>query len=134
MGSSSGGGELASVLERQLASNKNAPRMARAMVSEFAEGIDDHARATLFLAVTELVTNAVVHGPGGAVGVRLSRSLRGVRIEVRDTGTHGFIWAHDRVHDDDRPHGLDLVDAFSDRCGVAQTPETLAWCELDVAA
>ena len=123
----------AGVFERQLTADEDAPRVARAMAREFAVGLDDHHAANLYLAVSELVTNAVLHAPGVGVIVRLLRTRWSIRLEVCDEGTDGFVWP-DAELDGRRPHGLDLVQHFTDRCGVDSVPETVAWCEFDMAA
>jgi two-component sensor histidine kinase len=125
--------EPGDVLERRVAADENAPGLARAMARGFAPDLDDGSAANLYLAVSELVTNAVVHGPGGDVTVRLLRRDRSIRVEVCDEGTEGFRWPAWR-DDPRRPHGLELVQVFTDRCGVEHGSETLAWCELDVAS
>jgi two-component sensor histidine kinase len=125
--------EAAGVFERRLIADQDAPRIARAMAREVAVGLDDHDAANLYLAVSELVTNAVVHGHGRGLTVRLARTRWSLRVEVRDEGTGGFIWP-DAELAGRRPHGLDLVQHFTDRCGVDSVPETVAWCEFDMAA
>jgi anti-sigma regulatory factor (Ser/Thr protein kinase) len=86
---------------------------------------------TVELLVSELVTNAVLHAPGGdALELRISVWGECVRVEVRDSssqvpqmlapadwGLHG--------------RGLFLVDALADRWGSEQTPTgKTVWCEV----
>jgi anti-sigma regulatory factor (Ser/Thr protein kinase) len=116
---------------RRLAANVDAPRFARDAAAEMigrcgrlaASRADD-----LALVVSELVTNAVIHGPDADVELRLTSTTSMIRVEVTDTGTKPFAWpaANGNGH-----HGLDLVGKFSDRFGSSHEPTTLAWCELD---
>jgi anti-sigma regulatory factor (Ser/Thr protein kinase) len=84
----------------------------------------------LALVVSELVTNAVVHGPDADVELTLTGTPAMVRVEVRDAGTTTFDWPE---QPGDVHRGLALVGIFSDRCGVTRTPSTVVWCELDLA-
>lgn len=93
-----------------------------------AERSDD-----LLLAVSELVTNAVVHGAGGDLELRLQASPLMIRVEVSDAGTSAFEWPADGVNGVNGHWGLGLVKAFSERCGVLRLPSTRVWCELDLA-
>jgi anti-sigma regulatory factor (Ser/Thr protein kinase) len=126
-----GGGAF---LEERFASNEDAPRAARGFVREFIDGIDDTSAANLYVAISELVTNAVVHGGGDHVMVRLSQTDDQIRMEVSDEGTSEFDWEPPRFSRGDRAHGLEIVDAFTDRHGVEHTPQTCTWCELDLPA
>ena len=115
-------------LERRLACDEDAPRFARAMVSEVTGGMDDTAAANLYLAMSELVTNAVIHGPTEPITVVVEHSGQKVRLEVSDAGVLDVVpdGSHDRVH------GLDIVEAFTNRYGIDRRPNTVAWCELDL--
>src|SRR4051794_3154325 len=87
------------VLERRLSADDDAPREARDLVRKVCEecALDDTTSANLYLAVSELVTNAVVHGPPGDLGVRVARKNHSVRLEVSDSGTTGFDWPHEEA-------------------------------------
>jgi anti-sigma regulatory factor (Ser/Thr protein kinase) len=117
---------------RQLAANVDAPRFARDAAAEMIGRCGRMAAGRaddLALVVSELVTNAVVHGPDAEVGLRLTSTTSVIRVEVTDAGTKHFDWpAVDPVGH----HGLDLVGRFSDRCGSSHDPTTVAWCELDL--
>src|SRR5689334_13269743 len=81
----------------RLPSDADAPRAARdaaaAMLSDLGSG---YARAEdLALVVSELVTNAVVHGPAGELELRLEGTPTMIRIEVADGGTATFEWPPD---------------------------------------
>jgi len=119
------------VVEQCIASNEDAPRAARMMVRDFINGLDETSAANLYVAISELVTNAVVHGRG-EVTVRLNQSDHLVRMEVADAGTSDFTWDSRPQPEDAHAHGLEIVDAFTDRHGIEHTPQTCAWCELDL--
>jgi anti-sigma regulatory factor (Ser/Thr protein kinase) len=119
------------LVERRLRADQDAPRWARALATEIGRSLDNHTAASLYLAISELVTNAVVHGPEDDVTVRLERSGATVRVEVSDAGVTAF---DPTGSPRDRTHGLEIVRAFTDRFGVDRRPNTVAWCELDLPA
>ncbi len=83
------------------------------------------------LAVTELVTNALLHGEP-PVAVRLIRQDTTIRIEVEDTGRN---LPMQPIHDPDAMtgRGLALVGALSTAWGVdaGSRPGKVVWAELD---
>jgi anti-sigma regulatory factor (Ser/Thr protein kinase) len=90
------------------------------------------AASDVILCASELAANAATHSgssrPGGTMMVR-SEIHRGqyVQIEVDDDGGP---WA-DPVADPDRPHGLDIIAAFSTAWGIAGTPAgRTVWARL----
>jgi anti-sigma regulatory factor (Ser/Thr protein kinase) len=85
----------------------------------------------LALIVSEHVTNAVVHGRGDDLELRMTGTRELIRIEVSDHGTEPFDWPGP---DNDGHRGLALVKRFSERCGAECQPRTLVWCELALAA
>ncbi|MEU5440629.1 ATP-binding protein [Streptomyces griseofuscus] len=96
-------------------------------------GLTDWERsADVLLCVSELVTNAVVHGvpPGrGCFLLRLRRDGTVVRVEVHDSGTGVPQVAHPGL--DEGGRGLLLVSALSDKWGVGErNPGKIAWCEF----
>ena len=126
----SGNGQIA--VSERLAGTQDAPRIARDAAAQLlgrlgsgAERADDVA-----LIISELVTNAVVHGPGGCdVTLRMTGTTHLIRIEVGDEGTAPFEWPGDLL---DGHRGLGLVREFADRSGLMFRPWTVAWCELDL--
>ena len=123
-------GEKQIALERRLAADDDAPRHARDLAAEMIDrlGAGTERSEDLALIVSELVTNALLHGEGH-VALRLHGSSRQIRVEVADDGTTAFAWPDPGR---DGHWGLDLVGAFSERAGVVRTPATLVWCELDL--
>src|SRR3984885_1778970 len=75
----------------------------------------------LVLIADELASNSVLHtkSRGGAFQVRCELSARAARVEVEDMGGP---WRTRKQ--DDRPHGLDIVQALTgpDGWGTEQTP------------
>ena len=97
--------------------------------------LPEGARADLLLLLSELVSNAVIHGQVGAEGrirVRLDHEPGQVRVEVSDPGS-GFDWEHRRR---ERPRreggfGLALVERISERWGIErESGVTCVWFEL----
>ncbi|WP_078990776.1 ATP-binding protein [Streptomyces sp. XY413] len=77
------------------------------------------------LAVSELVTNAFVHGEGETVTIRMSVSDTHLRIEVRDGGS----WTPRPLSPDPLAQGgrgMLLVEAVADAWGIADSGAV--WC------
>jgi anti-sigma regulatory factor (Ser/Thr protein kinase) len=86
--------------------------------------------ADVLLCVSELVTNAVVHGvpPGRQLRLLLRFDGRAVVVEVHDSGPGVPRIVHDG---DEGGRGLLLVAALSDRWGVRERALGKAvWCEF----
>jgi anti-sigma regulatory factor (Ser/Thr protein kinase) len=124
------GSELLAAVHR-FPSDADAPRAARdaatAMLDRLGGG--DGRAEDIALVVSELVTNAVIHGAPGELEMRLEGTPAMIRIEVSDGGVAAFEWPPDAV---DGHWGLNLVSIFSDRAGVIRDPSTCVWCELDL--
>jgi anti-sigma regulatory factor (Ser/Thr protein kinase) len=99
-----------------------------------AEALGDHPDATTAALLTsELVTNSILHGPGGPVTVSVASSPGGsARVEVTDGG--GQSVPHTRTGDnyDEQGRGLLLVSAMSDRWGYhpADSEGLTTWFEI----
>jgi anti-sigma regulatory factor (Ser/Thr protein kinase) len=105
----------------------NAPREARQRVREFAPARVDDA----MLLVSELVTNAVKHGPGqGTIRLIISADGGATRFTVHDRGLGPLPDKRDQADPAPGDHGLRLVDALADRWGV-ERGSTRVWFELD---
>jgi anti-sigma regulatory factor (Ser/Thr protein kinase) len=122
------------VITRTLPGDHDAPGAARVLTAALLQQIgplSPERQADVTLAVSELVSNAVLHGPPGDVEFCLTATDDVIRIEVGDRGVVPF----------DLPHpvqstghwGLRLTQQFSDRCGIERLPSTLVWCEFDLA-
>jgi anti-sigma regulatory factor (Ser/Thr protein kinase) len=96
-------------------------------------GLKDWPRADdLALCVSELATNALVHGvpPGRGFLLRMRYDGTLVRVEVHDSGD-GQPRLDARTDEDEGGRGLLLVAALSDKWGVRQRdPGKVVWCEF----
>ncbi len=126
------GGRLPRSIELELREGREPARRARA----FCHGVlstwqvPDHKREDIVLVVSELVTNAILHG-GAAEQLRLRRTDRRVVIEVFD---HGRRMPHPRAADfkAESGRGLHLVARLADRWGARPVGAGKAvWCEFD---
>ncbi|MFD4785853.1 ATP-binding protein [Streptomyces sp. NPDC058459] len=109
---------------------------AREFARLFADRMDvDGSADDLALIVSELVTNAVLHGktaPGRQVEVTLDHRAGRVRVEVRDTG-EGMPRRRPRVPLAVSGRGIEIVDALSEAWGVTeQVVGKTVWAELAV--
>lgn len=127
-----GGGRLPRSIELELREGREPARRARA----FCHGVlstwqvPDHKREDIVLVVSELVTNAILHG-GAAEQLRLRRTARRVVIEVFDNGPR---MPHPRAADlkAESGRGLHLVARLADRWGARPVRGGKAvWCEFD---
>ena len=109
-------------------------RLVRAAVAVLLD--DCPVAAEAILVASELAANAVVHSNSAAPGGRFTVHAEVcpghyVRIEVRDQGGK---WAP-RDYENDRPHGLDLIDALAGtgNWGITGDAEhgRVAWALLD---
>ncbi|MFE9601457.1 ATP-binding protein [Streptomyces hokutonensis] len=82
------------------------------------------------LAVSELVTNAVKHGKGRPVELRVRRLAHELRIEVTD-GTPTPARLRSAGPADENGRGLLLVDAVAKEWGVS-IDGTMTWCSLAI--
>lgn len=129
------GSGTSSVLEQRFPSRPAAVADARRTLDRLAETLEPASMESLRLVVSELVTNAVRHGPTGAdAHVDLSVGMVGdaVRVEVMDTG-NGFRPPRGPREDGGGGWGLVLVDSVADRWGVAEGSPTRVWLEIDGA-
>ena len=122
-------------MDFELPANEDAPGLARKAVRELAGTTmspDDCWRAELI--VTELVTNAVLYGPGGPVSVALDLGGNVVHGQVADPG-HG-IRRRQIVNgrsSGDGGRGLFLVDLLSDGWGLSDG-DSRVWFEVAATA
>ena len=112
-----------------------APNAARRVLLEHDERLPTGVRADLLLLLSELVSNAVLHGrvgPEASIGVHVHGRDRTVRVEVTDPGA-GFDWERRRR---ERPRreggfGLALVERIAERWGIErQRGRTHVWFEI----
>ncbi|HEX6231432.1 MAG TPA: PAS domain S-box protein [Actinomycetota bacterium] len=123
------------VLERRYAARPAAVADARGALDDLAEVLDPACVESLRLLVSELVTNAIRHGPTGDdahVDLRVALAGDTVRVEVVDTGD-GFRPPEGPRRDGAGGWGLVLVDRVAGRWGVAEGAPTRVWIEVDGA-
>ncbi|MEU1630152.1 ATP-binding protein [Streptomyces sp. NPDC020096] len=93
-----------------------------------------HRADEVLLCVSELATNALLHGVPPGRGFQLFLRLYArdglLRVEVHDSGD-----GHPRISDagaqDETGRGLRLVDALADKWGVGErVPGKIVWCEF----
>lgn len=115
----------------RLARDPASARAARRFVRDALAGADDDVEDTVTLLVSELVTNAVVHG-GSEVEVLVRLQPGTVRVEVTDSSETALA---PRVADDEdiSGRGLSLVDSLARRWGVepAAGGGKKVWFEVD---
>jgi PAS domain S-box-containing protein len=125
---------LGTVVERRFRPEPSAVAAARHALEELIGAyLDDAALDSAKLLTSELVTNAVRHGPGGPyadVCMRLVVRDAAVRVEVIDDGA-GFARPARREPREVGGWGLVLVDRVADRWGIEQGAPTTVWFELD---
>jgi anti-sigma regulatory factor (Ser/Thr protein kinase) len=102
---------------------------ARQVTAQVIDGLDEQTLEDVRLIVSELVTNAVKHGPDGQVTMRLSRDGATIRGEVEDEGASPIGLRRRVRHGPDGGLGLHLVDTLSDRWGV-EAGSARVWFEL----
>jgi anti-sigma regulatory factor (Ser/Thr protein kinase) len=95
--------------------------------------IPDEYLEDVQLLVSEVVSNAVRHGPAApsSIVVRVAVTGQHLRVEVEDDGV-GFATPPDRSVDPPGV-GLHLVDRLTDRWGIDAGGTTVVWLEWDLA-
>ena len=100
----------------------------RALRHRFAETLGAERTGELSLVVTELVTNAVIHGRG-AITLKLRADGDRVYGEVIDEGSGFEQEMRESGPDDFTGRGLSIVEALSSRGGIHEGT-THVWFEL----
>lgn len=113
--------------EHRLAANVDAPARSRRLVEAWAA--DNDRLHAIVLAVSELVTNAVIHGtPATELTLRFGSEETLVRVVVSHVG-NAFDPKLERGH-----NGLSIVDRIVDRWGIEQQHDSVeVWFEVDDA-
>ena len=107
------------------------PRAARAFLSDALLAWDQEGHAdTAALLVSELVTNAIVHGRS-AVQLRVAMLDSTIRVEVNDTSVQSPCLAPSSPSEPGN-YGLPLVDSLADQWGYEVIPGQgkRVWFEL----
>ncbi len=121
-------------LELTVGAGRDAPARARTALGGLNGSLAD-LRQPVRLLVSELVTNAVLHGGTGSdrmIRVRLEARADQVRVEVSDQGP-GFEPRATGYREDPLAggFGLTLVDELTDRWGVDAEQGACVWFEID---
>jgi anti-sigma regulatory factor (Ser/Thr protein kinase) len=98
-----------------LPSDLSAASTARGHVADVLAGLPEETVYTARLLVTELVSNAVLHGRG-TIRLTVARDHAGVRVEVYDESPHPPVVMH-RPPMAEHGAGLRLVSAMADSWG-----------------
>lgn len=120
------------VLERRLVAEPGAAGQARRALEALERYVDSQTLDDARLLTSELVTNAVRHGPSaddGEVALRVYVRPDAVRVEVVDVGL-GFVPPVPTAAEEIGGWGLVLVDQVAARWGVNDGPPTTVWFEL----
>jgi anti-sigma regulatory factor (Ser/Thr protein kinase) len=128
--------EDAALLTLELPSRSEAPSAARKALTALNGNL--HLLSTsrlrdVQLLVSEIVTNAVIHGPDTeSIGLAVLATDEMVRVEISDRG-NGFtppseIGKHEPTSGG---WGLPIIDAIAQRWGVEQAGGTTVWFEVD---
>jgi len=119
-------------LSLTLAPDATAPSRARTSIRALSLGLAPHVLRDLQLVVSELVTNAVEHGPREGIRVELELDGRDhVRGEIVDQGVAGAPAI--RRADEDQCLGLKVVDELTSEWG-ARAGSTHVWFEMQPSA
>jgi anti-sigma regulatory factor (Ser/Thr protein kinase) len=125
----------ARALRAELAPDLWAPERARALVAPLLDEASEERAWEAATALTELVTNAVIHGWSGAdEPIRLRVRSRGglLRVEVEDPGP-GISPEARPLPDASRVsgRGLAIVALLAERWGACRRPSRI-WFEMDL--
>jgi anti-sigma regulatory factor (Ser/Thr protein kinase) len=119
-----------------LAIGRDAPREARHAFEAYATPFGDDVSRTGALLLSEVVTNAVMHGPlaaGSTLGLHFETAGDSLQVEVSDDGA-GFVpRARYDGQDEGSGWGLHLVDELAASWGVDGDRPTRVWFELSLA-
>jgi len=121
------------MLERRYPISTDTVARARREIEQLVPRLRPACLDTLRLLVSEVVTNAIRHGPGGPeawVAMRVEVVGERVRVEVEDTGG-GFAPPGPPMADGSGGWGLYLVDELADRWGIGERSPTLVWFEVE---
>jgi anti-sigma regulatory factor (Ser/Thr protein kinase) len=121
---------MSELVEVELPRDRGAARLARQLVAErFGASLTAEELDTVWLLVSELVNNAVLHGQG-QITMKAEADGRQVRVEVIDGGTGFEHLVRDTGFDALGGRGLQIVEAESSRWGISEGT-THVWFELE---
>lgn len=120
-------------LERRYPATPDAVGTARGSLDDLAAHLRPACLDNVKLLLSEIVTNAIRHGPhddGAPIVMRVAIEDETLRAEVADGGS-GFTPPRGPAADGISGWGLYLVDRLADRWGVRPGPPTRVWFEVD---
>jgi PAS domain S-box-containing protein len=123
----------APIIERRYPATAETVTEARRELERLLARLRPACVDTLRLLVSEVVTNAIRHGPkeaGATIELSMGFEDDRVRVEVEDSGM-GFFPPGDPAADGTSGWGLYLVDQLADRWGIISRGPTRVWFELD---
>ena len=121
---------MAADLTLTLPPDSSAPSLARVAAKRYLVGkISPTRLGDLSLVISELVTNAAVHGRGKII-LRLQLDGQTIRGEVVDDGAGFEHEIRERGPEDIGGRGLFLVDALTNRWGIHEGT-THVWFEIE---
>lgn len=117
-------------MELRLTADADAPALARERLLQALGSCEAETKRRAELLMSELVTNAVRHGPGsGEIDVCVLRTHDAVKIVVSDIGV-GFNPVNPPLSDG---YGLAIIESLSREWGVVDTEnEFRVWCVVEV--
>ena len=112
---------------------RDAPGAARRAFSDFCQGLPEGVTRAGSLLLSEVVTNAVLHGSidaASTIALHFATSGDVLQVEVSDDGP-GFDGApREQIADAESGWGLHLVDTMAESWGVDEGRPTRVWFEL----
>ena len=121
---------MATAYSIELPRTLDAPAQARDALTQLDPSLPAHVLPDMALLVSELMTNSVKYGGGGAVSLKVAQSEDVIRTEIIDQGA-GFV---PETRDGDLGRvggwGLHLVEQLTDRWGIYEG-STHVWFEID---
>ena len=108
-------------------------RTRQALRQRFSRSLPQRTLIDLIAVVTELVNNAVAHGPGRPITVTLVTADDVIRGEIADQGNPAGAIPRIRDRSETDRRGLELVDRLSSRWAVHEG-STHVWFELPIDA
>lgn len=104
-------------------------RARNALRDRFSDSLPSKTVIDLIAVVTELVNNAVAHGPGQPITLELTVGAEMIRGEVADRGNPAASIPQIREATDKGGRGLEVVDKLTSRWAVYEG-STHVWFEM----
>jgi len=120
-------------IKRSLRRGTGAPGEGRRSLGSVAPLLPAEVLEAAQLTISELVTNALLHAPGGSAPIELTLRLEPdrLRVEVLNQG-EPFVPDVQDLDDLTGGRGLRIVDRLADSWGVRAEGGTCVWAEFDL--